>query len=175
MFILAYVAAAAAVQGATTSSTLSSAEAGRIAVASLRKQGETKRRIGRWPDDQLAAELNAALSGKTKLIFQIGHGVYAEYAAPDGNLRMWYPRNVNVVKGSWGVRKVRGKTRACFHYSNAVNPLTHEFEPTECVAPEQTLSGGDVLQSWDGDVFGLMQDRIPYSNGVMDIPSPEGR
>ena len=27
------------------------------------------------------------------------------------------------------------------------------FEPTECVSTEQTLSAGEVLQSWDGDVF----------------------
>ena len=40
-------------------------------------------------------------------------------------------------------------------------------------APEQTLSAANVLQSWDGDVFRLMGDRIPYPKDTMDMPSPQ--
>ena len=170
--MLAYLAVAAALQGAISSKTLSAAEAGQLAVEGLHKQADARRQIKGWSDEQLRAELTRAVSNKTKLIFQPGHGVYAEYTAPDGNLGMWYPKNVNVVKGSWGVRKVRGKTRACFSYRNAVNPITHEYEPTECVSPEQTIGSAGVIQSWDGDVFGLMSDKIPYPKGNLDIPSP---
>ena len=174
MFILAYVAAAAALQVATPSKTLSAAEAGQLAVASMHKQADTRRQIKGWSNEQLEAELIKAVSGKTKLIFQAGHGVYAEYTAPDGNLRMWYPKNVNVVKGSWGLRTMRGKVRTCFSYRNAVNPITQVYEPTECISPDQTLSGADLLQSWDGDVFRLMENKIPYPKGTLDVPSPQG-
>jgi hypothetical protein len=173
MFILAFVAAAAAFQAATPSRTLSATEAGQLAVQSLHSQAETRRRIKGWSNEQLQAELPRAVSGKTKLIFQAGHGVYAEYTAPDGNLRMWYPKNVNVVKGSWGVRVMRGKVRTCFSYRNAVNPVTQVYEPTECILPDQTLSAANVLQSWDGDVFHLMDDKIPYPKDALDIPSPQ--
>jgi len=142
-------------------------------VATEKKHAETRSRIRNWSSEQLKSELMAAISGKTKMIYQLGHGVYIEYTDPTGQLRMWYPRNKNVVMGSWGVRDVHGKIRACFQYRNAVNPLTHVYEPTECVAPEQTLSGAEVLQSWDGDVFRLMEDRIPYSKEMMDMPSPQ--
>ena len=174
MSVIAFLAALAAMQGAAPPSPkiLSEAEAHQIANAAIDKQLAMRGTIKDWPEPQLAAELTRAVSGKTKLIFQHGHGVYVEYTAPDGNLRMWYPRNVKVVKGSWGLRKVRGKMRACFRYANAVNPVTQVFEPTECVSAEQTLSAGEVLQSWDGDVFRLMDDRIPYQKAAMDIPSP---
>ena len=173
--MFAFLAAAAAAQAASASSTtvLSFKEAGRIIVGAERKHAETKSRIRGWSNEQLASELTAAISGKTKLIYQLGHGVYVEYTDPQGQLRMWYPRNKDVVKGTWGVRDVRGKMRACFQYSNAVNPVTHVYEPTECVAAEQTLSSAYVLQSWNGDVFHLMDDRIPYSKDVMDMPSPQ--
>ena len=143
-------------------------------VATEKKRAEARRRIRDWSNEQLTSELRAAISGKTKMVYQLVHGVYVEYTDPTGELRMWYPKNKNVVKGSWGVRDVRGKPRACFQYRNAVNPVTHVYEPTECVAPEQTLSGAEVLQAWEGDVFGLLADRIPYPKDVMDMPSPHG-
>lgn len=173
--IFAFVAAVAAQAATAPSSTiLSFKEAGRLMVAAERKQAETRRRIRDLSNEQLTSELRTAISGKTKMIYQLGHGVYVEYTDPSGDLRMWYPRNKAVVKGSWGVRDVRGKVRACFQYDKAVNPVTHVYEPTECVSPEQTLSAGEVLQSWDGDVFKLMEDRIPYPKDLMDMPSPPG-
>ena len=152
---------------------LDAAEAERFMIAGLDKQAETAGRIRGQSKEEIAGALAAMLSGKTKLVYQAGHGVFAEYTAPDGQLRMWYPNNAGVVKGSWGVRKARGAMRACFRYRQAVNPVTQQYEPTECVAPAQTLSEANVLRSWDGDVFGLMADRIPYRKGSMDMPSPE--
>lgn len=174
MFLFVHLAALAALQGSAqpVPKVLGEAEAHQIAASAIDKQLAMRATIRDWPEPRLAAELARAVSGKTRLIFQHGHGVYVEYTAPDGNLRMWYPRNLKVVKGSWGVRKVRGKVRACFRYANAINPVTQVYEPTECVSAEQTLSAGEVLQSWDGDVFRLMDDRIPYQKGAMDIPSP---
>ena len=174
MVLLAYLAVAAALQAAGPTKKLSPDEAGKLAVASMHKQADVRRQIKGWSNEQLATALNQSVSGKTKLIFQAGHGVYVEYTAPDGALRMWYPNNKGVVKGSWGVRAVKRKIRACFTYRDAVNPLTQVYEPTECVSPEQTLGGGDVIHAWDGDVFRLMNDKIPYSKGALDIPSPPG-
>jgi hypothetical protein len=148
-------------------------EAQSLERAAVAKEAEASKRIEGQSTEQLSSALTAALSDRSKLIYQAGHGVYVEYTAPDGQLRMWYPNNLRVVKGSWGVRKVKGRLRACFHYSNAVNPVTQVFEPTECVSAVQTLSEADVLKSWAGDAFGLMRDRIPYRKGKMDMPSPE--
>lgn len=175
MSALAFLGALAAAQATAAPAVpeLSFKEAGKLMVASERKQAATRSRIRAWPNAQLVSELNKAVSGKTKLIYQLGHGVYVEYTGPDGQLRMWYPDNVNVVKGGWAVREVRGKMRICFKYAEAVNPVTQVYEPTECVPPEQTLSEADVIRSWDGDVFQLMDDKIPYSKGAMDMPSPE--
>jgi len=142
-------------------------------LAGFKKQSQTAKLLKGQMDEQLSAALTDSLSGKTKLIFQSGHGVYAEYTAPDGQLRMWYPRNVNVVKGSWALRKVSGRLKACFHYADSINPVTQVYEPTECIAPVQTLSEADVLKSWPGDVFGLMKDRIPYQKSALDMPSPD--
>lgn len=142
-------------------------------LAGFKKQSETAKSVKGQSDEQLAAALTASVSGRTKLIFQPGHGIYAEYTAPDGQLRMWYPKNVNVVKGSWGLRKFGGRTRICFKYANAINPVTQVFEPTECVAPVQTLSEADVLRAWPGDVFDLMSDHLPYQKGPSDMPAPE--
>ena len=174
MTVIAFVAAAVAAQASPTPpAVLSFKEAGQMIVATEKKHAETRKRIREWSREQLTTELTTAIRGKTKMIYQLGHGVYVEYTDPTGQLRMWYPRNKNVVKGSWGVREVRGKIRACFKYQDAVNPVTQVYEPTECVAPEQTLSGAEVLRSWDGDVFHLMEDGIPYSKDVMDMPSPQ--
>lgn len=142
-------------------------------LAGFKKQSETAKTLKGQTDEQLGRALTASVSGKTKLIFQPGHGVYAEYTAPDGQLRMWYPRNVKVVKGSWGLRKIKGRSRICFKYADAINPVTQVYEPTECVAPVQTLSEADVLRTWPGDVFDLMSDRLPYQKGALDMPSPE--
>jgi hypothetical protein len=174
MFIFLAAAAAAQASPATAGSVLSFKDAGRIIVTVEGKHAQTRSRIRGWSKEQLASELTAAISGKTKLIYQLGHGVYVEYTDPKGQLRMWYPKNKEVVKGSWALRDLRGTMRACFHYSNAVNPDTQVYEPTECVAPEQTLSGAEVVESWSGDVFHLMEDRIPYTKDVMDVPRPQG-
>jgi hypothetical protein len=142
-------------------------------LAGFKKQSETAKALKGQTDEQVGSALTASVSGKTKLIFQPGHGVYAEYTAPDGQLRMWYPRNVKVVKGSWGLRTIKGRTRICFKYADAINPVTQLYEPTECVAPVQTLSEADVLRSWPGDVFDLMSGRLPYQKGALDMPAPE--
>jgi hypothetical protein len=153
--------------------TLNSEEVQSFVLAGFKKQEQAAKALKGQSDEQLSSALAASLSGRTKLVFQPGHGVYAEYTAPDGQLRMWYPGNVRVVKGSWGVRKVKGGIRACFQYAQAINPVTHVYEPTECLKPVQTLSEADVLRSWPGDPFGLMADRIPYRKGALDMPSPE--
>jgi hypothetical protein len=137
------------------------------------KEERTAREIEGRSNEEVLRALTESLSGRSNLVYQEGHGVFVEYTAPDGQLRMWYPNNVRVVRGSWGVRQVRGRARACFRYVNAVNPVTQVFEPTECVSAVQSLSGANVLRSWPGDVFGLMEDRIPYRKTSMDMPSPE--
>ena len=147
-------------------------QAGKLAVESLKLEAEARRRIDDLSPVQVETALRDELADRTATIFQAGHGVFVEYTAPDGQLRMWYPRNRAVVTGRWGVRTVKGKLRACFKYLNAGNPLTGEFEPDECVRPEQTLGRGGLVQRWTGDVFRLMSGGIPYPKEPLAVPVP---
>src|SRR5688500_2778608 len=108
MFALAFLGALAAVQATAAPHVpvISFKDAEKLMVESERNQAATRSRIRSWPNAQLVSELDRAVSGKTKLVYQLGHGVYVEYTAPDGQLRMWYPGNEKVVKGGWGVREV---------------------------------------------------------------------
>ena len=119
--------------------------------------------------------LTDAISDKTKIIYQPGHGVYVEYSAPDGHVLMWYPRNTGVVHGEWGIRQFGGEQRICFKYFAAYHGVTGEFEPTECVAPQQTLLAENVIALRAGDAFGLASGKIPYAKHPLDLPEwPSG-
>jgi hypothetical protein len=172
LHFIAFVALQASGSAPAVPRILQPEEAGRFVVAGAGKQAEAAARIRGQSDEQVSTALTEALSGKSKLIYQEGHGVFVEYTAPDGQLRMWYPNNQGVVRGSWGIRRIKNKMRACFRYNAAVNPVSGEFEPTECVSAAQTLSEANALKVWPGDVFGLMSDKIPYRKGVMDLPEP---
>jgi hypothetical protein len=148
-------------------------QAGKLAVESLSREAEAARRIADLSPAQVEQALREELNDRTATIYQAGHGVYVEYTAADGQLRMWYPRNRNVVTGRWGVRKVKNKLRACFKYLDASNPLTGEFEPNECVRPEQTIGRGGLVRQYQGDVFRLMSGAIPYPKEPLSVPAPE--
>ena len=177
--MLPHVIAFLLAQGAPVESVPSSVpvlqpeEAARFAAEGRRTMARINGEVTGWSDEQFSSALTAAFSGRTKLIYQEGHGVFAEYTAPDGQLRMWYPNNQAVVKGRWGVQRVSDAVRICFHYFNSTNPVTREFEPRECIPAAQALSEVPVLRSWPGDVFNLMSDRIPYRKGLMDMPAPQ--
>jgi hypothetical protein len=148
-------------------------QAGKLAVESLSREAEAARRIHSWSPAQVEEALRQELNDRTAIVYQAGHGVYVEYTAAGGQLRMWYPHNRNVVVGRWGVRPVKKKLRACFKYLNSSNPLTGEFEPDECVRPEQTLGRSGVVRQYEGDVFRLMSGSIPYSKDPLGLPAPE--
>lgn len=171
LFILSWPAAAqdAARPG---EGRLTPEQAGKLAVASMKRESEAARRIAGWSPAQLEEALRQELNERTAMIYQNGHGVFVEYTAADGQLRMWYPRNREVVTGRWGVRRIRNKLRACFKYLDARNPVTGEFEPNECVRPEQVLGRSGVVGSWTGDVFRLLSGAIPYAKDPLSLPSP---
>ncbi|WP_443750825.1 hypothetical protein [Asticcacaulis solisilvae] len=150
--------------------TLSDADAKAFAEASRQKQFDEQAVVAAMSDADVRAALTANVADKTKIFYQAGYGVFVEYSAADGSDRMWFPKNHAVVKGIWGIRVMDGKTKACFHYFNARNTVTGEFEGTECISPAQTLSGADVLEMRSGDVFGLMKDKLPYVKSAMDVP-----
>jgi len=165
---LAPLAAAAQEIGATT---LSQADIQKFEALARDKHEAEHVRLASLSNQQISDALQANLANKTKIIFQQGYGVYVEYSSGDGQDRMWFPGNQGVVKGNWGVREMGGGPRACFHYFNSRNAVTHEFESTECVSPEQTLSGENVLDERAGDVFGLLADRIPYRKSPLSVPA----
>lgn len=147
-------------------------QAGKLAVESLSREAEARRRIAGLSPAQVEAALRDELANRTAIVYQAGHGVFVEYTAADGQLRMWYPRNRDVVTGRWGVRAIKGKLRACFKYLDSRNPLTGEFEPNECVRPEQTLGRSGLVRHYQGDVFRLMSGKIPYSKEALTLPAP---
>ena len=131
---------------------------------------ETRVAIAKLNEDQIREQLAEALTDVTAIIKQRGHGIYVEYTAPDGRLFMWYPRNYGVVTGTWGISDSFSSPRACFKYFAARHGVTGEYEPSECVSVEQTLSGAYVIDKRQGDVFKLSTEGIPYSKSTGNLP-----
>jgi hypothetical protein len=121
-------------------------------------------------DEDVRQRLVEKLSDVTAIVKQTGHGIYVEYTAPDGRLFMWYPGNGGTVTGTWGISENFSPPRACFKYFGAYHGVTGEFEPNECVATAQTLSGAYVVDSRPGDVFALSTKGIPYSKSAGNLP-----
>ncbi len=154
---------------------ISAADAELIEREGLERSRLTVRAMRGWEASHVQVALKAALADVTRVIYQRGHGVYVEYTMADGKLLMWYPGNRRLVEGIWAVRDVEGLPRACFSYRNAVNPVTHVFNPTECVNPVQTLAESGTIARGIGDVFGLSANGLPFAKAAMDVPAwPEG-
>jgi hypothetical protein len=125
--------------------------------------------IAAMTPEQQGESMTALVNDRTIIYYQQGHGVYVEYTAADGRLFMWYPRNGGVVRGTWGLRAMSGP-KLCYQYRNSVHGVTGEYEPNECIPPEQKLVGASVLDSRSGDPFGLAQGTIPYPKSPRDVP-----
>jgi hypothetical protein len=137
----------------------------------VRRNKQAKEIMSGWSAEQTTVALKAELSNHTNILYQRGHGVYAEFTAANGKLLMWYPGNLTVVTGSWAVVPMDGVPKACFHYNGAVNPITGAYEPTECVDPVQTLSRIGVLASRAGDIFNLASGHLPYAKKALEVPT----
>ena len=121
---------------------------------------------------ELENALRGAIADRTKIFYEEDEGVIVQYAAPDGQLRRWYPGSRSPVLGRWGVQRITKKlTAACFRFPAVTEPVAVPFLPSECVRVEQTLSSANVLRQWRGDVFGLMRG-IPYVKSTMGMPTP---
>ncbi len=156
----------------TVPATMDKAFAERIISESVQRQNEAKNTIKDWSAAQLSEALTARLKGRTAVVFQPGHGVYAEFTSDDGLVFMWYSGNRRVVHGTWAVVAMGGQPRACYHYLQSTNPVTHVYEPTECIDPTQTMAEMGVIASRQGDIFNLRSDKVPYVKEPLDIPSP---
>lgn len=150
--------------------TMDRATAEKIITDSIRRQDEAAAMIKDWPAPKLADALNAKLNGRTAVIFQPGHGVYVEFTGSDGQVLMWYSGNRKIVHGTWAVVPMNGQPRACYHYLQSTNPVSHVYEPTECIEPSQTMAEMGVITARQGDVFNLASDKVPYVKAPMDIP-----
>ncbi|HEV7692802.1 MAG TPA: hypothetical protein VGO52_18335 [Hyphomonadaceae bacterium] len=120
---------------------------------------------------EIVSGMRASVSNRTHLILQEGHGVYLEYTDAQGRLFMWYPGNRNVVSGTWGVVETYSPPRTCFKYLNAVHGVTGEYEPNECVPPEQVIGRPYDLGVHEGDPFNLASGKIPYLKSKSDVPA----
>ncbi len=120
----------------------------------------------------LEAALRGAIADRTRVIYQEDEGIIVQYAGPDGQLRIWYPGSRSPVVGRWGIQRMSKKlVNACFRSPAPIDPAATPYLPSECVRAEQTLSSGNVLRQWRGDVFGLMRS-VPYVKSPMGLPTP---
>jgi len=131
---------------------------------------EASAAIDDMTDQEVRAALVAELSDRTSIIRQEGHGIYAEYTAPDGRFFSWYPLNTGVEKGTWRISDAESPPEACFKYKDSYHPLTGEFEPEECVPAVQIIGRVYVVDSREGDVFALGIKGIPYTKTAEDLP-----
>jgi len=120
---------------------------------------------------EIVSGMTGAVSNQTHLILQQGHGVYLEYTDAQGRLFMWYPGNKNVVSGTWKVMDTYSPPRTCFKYLNAVHGVTGQYEPNECVPPEQVIGRPYDLGVRAGDPFNLASGKIPYVKSKSDVPA----
>jgi hypothetical protein len=97
-------------------------------------------------------------NGKTVLFYERSHGNQIEYYDPGGGAFLWYPGNSRVVSGDW-----RPDDRGiCLRYgANTYNAVTHEHGGAWGCATSESLDS-DVVDSAQGDVFGLATGNIPY-------------
>lgn len=137
---------------------------------SAERLAEARSAMAEMNNEDIRSLLNVALNDVTAIIKQRGHGIYVEYTDPDGRVYMWYPQNLSVVLGTWGISNAFSPPRACFSYMNAHHGVTGEFEPTECVETEQTLGGAYVIDRRGGDVFQLSTKGIPYIKSTGNLP-----
>ena len=145
--------------------------ASKVVADSEARQRVAREQIRGWSDVQLTEALTARLANQTHVIYQPGFGVYVEYSGADGQVLMWFQKNPHVVHGTWAVVSKFGKPRVCFHYFNSTNYVTHEYEPTECIDPEQDIAAMGVLAARTGDIYNLASGSIPYRKEAMDIPA----
>jgi hypothetical protein len=112
-----------------------------------------------WSDRQA---LTAFLSGSTVMSYDALHGTQVEYLSPDGRTALWYPGNSGPVPGIWKVTASFDGPNMCFQYGeNTYNPVTGQRGAAwECGDASLYLKG--VAEAVDGDVFGLMQGRLPF-------------
>ena len=125
--------------------------------------------IAAMDPQQQGAAMVEAVRDRTITYFQPGHGVFVEFTRADGRLFMWYPRNKSVVHGTWGLRDFNGP-KLCYKYLASAHGVTGEYEPTECIEPEQKLLEEFVLDSREGDPLGLSAGQIPYRKSSLDVP-----
>lgn len=169
-FVLAALVAAAAPQGETV---VSEQEARQLAQIARSGSGEGVVMARKLKGKKLAAALEAALAGQTRLVHVPDLGIYAIYTAPGGALYAWFPGQPAVIGGKWGVQRFSSKlSSACFRYRRATGWTDGPFVPGECVSPDVTLGQADVLGRWGGDVFGLSSGRVPFIKAQWGMPKP---
>ncbi|MGE0742225.1 MAG: hypothetical protein AB7O98_12870 [Hyphomonadaceae bacterium] len=113
-----------------------------------------------------AADLSAAMSGRTFRYYDPFHGAQFEYYAPDGTAYLWYPGNKISVASAWhveGERTAHEDTRKlCFVYGPRIyNPVTQEWGGRpECEPVRKAMLF--VQESAAGDVFKLERGTVPW-------------
>lgn len=97
-------------------------------------------------------------TGRTVLYYNAAHGNQIEYYDPSGWLFLWYPNNRGAVPGGW---YIEGAYLYAQYGNNVYNPVTRtwggNWEPSTLLSMLR-----DVVDSVQGDVFGLSTGRVPF-------------
>lgn len=151
----------------------------RIVNLDLDRSPTTALERARNNEDVSATQAKAFLAGKTRLVFDTGHGSQVSYGATDGRTYLWYPGNAVILSGRWEVRETTteyvhlGRTahvgrsaEVCFQYgANTYNPVTRERGGQMSCRPFTIFKRGTV-EAKAGDVFGLaMRSEAPFVLG----------
>lgn len=104
------------------------------------------------------AGLAANLSNVTNLSRSPGHGTQVEYMAEGGSSYLWYPGNINILKGQWKVED----GNIGFNYGpRSYNPVTKQRGGWEC-QPVRTYQS-DIAEHVAGDPLGLARGgTVPF-------------
>lgn len=170
MFLFAMLIAAAA----PSESILTEDAVQQLMMVAKSRQADAAGRAGMLKRKQLEAAMQGSLSGRTRAVNVPGHGIYVVHNAADGKLYAWFPGQLAVVPGSWGIQKLTRKISvACQRFDRpGVAPRTGPYLPQECMSAEKALGDLDVLASWDGDPFALTSGQVPFVKQPMGLPKP---
>ena len=127
--VLCFAPAAATAQE-TGATVLSNADIQKFEALARDRHAAERTQLAGLSGQQVSDALKANLANKTKIIFQKGYGVFVEYSSADGQDRMWFPGNQDVVKGIWGVRD-----RGAVHAPASITSTAETPLPTSSKTP----------------------------------------
>jgi hypothetical protein len=117
-------------------------------------------KFGHWT----AAELRAALAGRTKVFYSHEYGTQVSYYSPDGHEWLWFPGNPVIIPEQWRAEdRPTQQAAICFKDPpNTFDAVTlRRGGDWECHLAMNLIPLGSRIAQRKGDIFGLSQRSAP--------------